>query len=82
MIPAIPVGLNGKNRSGVRSGRRPWITLGILWFVYVLNFLDRQLLSDSRLRGNDPAGNDGSGVAGPRKDAYESGAPPGPCVPL
>ncbi|HUR41065.1 MAG TPA: MFS transporter [Verrucomicrobiae bacterium] len=26
-------------------GRQAWITLGILWFVYVLNFLDRQLLS-------------------------------------
>ena len=25
--------------------RRAWITLGILWFIYVLNFLDRQLLS-------------------------------------
>lgn len=24
---------------------RAWIALGILWFVYVLNFLDRQLLS-------------------------------------
>lgn len=26
-------------------GRQAWIALGILWFVYVLNFLDRQLLS-------------------------------------
>ncbi len=26
-------------------GRQAWVTLGILWFVYVLNFLDRQLLS-------------------------------------
>ena len=26
-------------------GRRAWVALGILWFVYVLNFLDRQLLS-------------------------------------
>ena len=25
--------------------RRAWIALGLLWFVYVLNFLDRQLLS-------------------------------------
>ena len=26
-------------------GRQAWIALGVLWFVYVLNFLDRQLLS-------------------------------------
>lgn len=26
-------------------GMRAWFTLGMLWFVYVLNFLDRQLLS-------------------------------------
>lgn len=26
-------------------GRRAWFVLGMLWFVYVLNFLDRQLLS-------------------------------------
>jgi MFS family permease len=26
-------------------GRRAWIALGSLWFIYVLNFLDRQLLS-------------------------------------
>lgn len=26
-------------------GARAWIVLGALWFVYVLNFLDRQLLS-------------------------------------
>jgi len=25
--------------------RRAWIALGLLWFVYVLNFLDRQLLA-------------------------------------
>lgn len=26
-------------------GRRAWVALGVLWFIYVLNFLDRQLLS-------------------------------------
>jgi MFS family permease len=26
-------------------GRQAWVALGILWFVYVLNFLDRQLLA-------------------------------------
>lgn len=26
-------------------GRQAWIALGALWFIYVLNFLDRQLLS-------------------------------------
>jgi len=28
-----------------RPGRRAWFTLGVLCFVYVLNFLDRQLLA-------------------------------------
>lgn len=28
-----------------RAGSRAWIALGMLWFVYVLNFLDRQLLA-------------------------------------
>jgi hypothetical protein len=27
------------------AGVRAWIVLGMLWFVYVLNFLDRQLLA-------------------------------------
>lgn len=33
--------------SPVRSsvGSRAWVALGVLWFIYVLNFLDRQLLS-------------------------------------
>ncbi|RZJ41861.1 MAG: MFS transporter, partial [Brevundimonas sp.] len=26
-------------------GRNAWVALGVLWFIYVLNFLDRQLLS-------------------------------------
>ena len=26
-------------------GRSAWVALGVLWFIYVLNFLDRQLLS-------------------------------------
>jgi len=26
-------------------GRQAWLALGVLWFIYVLNFLDRQLLS-------------------------------------
>jgi MFS family permease len=32
-------------KAEVAVGRQAWIALGILWFVYVLNFLDRQLLS-------------------------------------
>src|SRR5262245_59478368 len=32
-------------RAGVEPGGRAWFVLGVLWFVYVLNFLDRQLLS-------------------------------------
>ena len=31
--------------SSARAGSRAWITLAMLWLVYVLNFLDRQLLS-------------------------------------
>jgi predicted MFS family arabinose efflux permease len=31
--------------SPARPGRRAWFTLGILCFVYVINFLDRQLLA-------------------------------------
>ncbi|WP_297506808.1 MFS transporter [uncultured Caulobacter sp.] len=27
------------------AGSRAWVALGMLWFVYVLNFLDRQLMS-------------------------------------
>lgn len=26
-------------------GKNAWVALGVLWFIYVLNFLDRQLLS-------------------------------------
>lgn len=32
-------------KSETAVGRQAWVALGILWFVYVLNFLDRQLLS-------------------------------------
>jgi predicted MFS family arabinose efflux permease len=31
-------------KTEVAVGRQAWIALGVLWFVYVLNFLDRQLL--------------------------------------
>ena len=48
--PALPA--SGFKRSGRASGAagpvpglRAWIVLGILWFVYVLNFLDRQLVA-------------------------------------
>lgn len=32
-------------RGPSRPSGRAWLVLGVLWFVYVLNFLDRQLLS-------------------------------------
>jgi len=35
----------GRAPPGQGVGRRAWIALGSLWFIYVLNFLDRQLLS-------------------------------------
>ena len=44
---APPVRLDGADRAPVGEvpGLRAWIVLGILCFVYVLNFLDRSLLS-------------------------------------
>lgn len=33
------------NATADQPDRRAWVALGVLWFVYVLNFLDRQLLS-------------------------------------
>lgn len=38
----------GREAAGSRAsspGARAWVALGALWFIYVLNFLDRQLLS-------------------------------------
>nr|WP_295235598.1 MFS transporter [uncultured Brevundimonas sp.] len=35
----------GRAPPGQGVGTRAWIALGSLWFIYVLNFLDRQLLS-------------------------------------
>lgn len=46
-IGEIPVASPGEapatSSGGV--GRKAWVALGVLWFIYVLNFLDRQLLS-------------------------------------
>ena len=45
-MSATPIESGGppsSTRPGV--GRGAWVTLGVLWFIYVLNFLDRQLLS-------------------------------------
>jgi MFS family permease len=36
--------VGGGGRPG-SVGNRAWVALGVLWFIYVLNFLDRQLLS-------------------------------------
>ena len=40
---APPGGTPAASTGGV--GRKAWVALGVLWFIYVLNFLDRQLLS-------------------------------------
>ncbi|WP_332658767.1 spinster family MFS transporter [Brevundimonas sp.] len=40
IAPAVP---HSAGTGGV--GSRAWVALGALWFIYVLNFLDRQLLS-------------------------------------
>jgi len=39
------VGASAADAPAARPGRRAWFVLGMLCFVYVLNFLDRQLLS-------------------------------------
>jgi predicted MFS family arabinose efflux permease len=36
---------HGSEPPSTRTSARAWIALAMLWFVYVLNFLDRQLLS-------------------------------------
>lgn len=44
----VPVGIaagHALDAEPAARDRRAWIALGMLWFVYVLNFLDRQLLS-------------------------------------
>ena len=43
-IPAEPGGATPAASSGGVGGRA-WVALGVMWFIYVLNFLDRQLLS-------------------------------------
>ena len=40
---AAPLGAYAAKRSSV--GTKAWVALATLWFIYVLNFLDRQLLS-------------------------------------
>lgn len=41
---AVGGGGIGNGRPG-GVGRQAWVALGVLWLIYVLNFLDRQLLS-------------------------------------
>lgn len=45
-MSATPIETGGPAAAARPSvGRRAWVALGMLWFIYVLNFLDRQLLS-------------------------------------
>jgi len=45
-MSATPIESGGPPAAAKPSvGRQAWVALGVLWFVYVLNFLDRQLLS-------------------------------------
>ena len=45
-MSATPIETGGPAAAARPSvGRRAWVALGVLWFIYVLNFLDRQLLS-------------------------------------
>ncbi|HEY0302715.1 MAG TPA: MFS transporter [Rhizomicrobium sp.] len=45
LLDAIGSRSSGQAAPVARLGARPWIALGILCFVYVINFLDRSLLS-------------------------------------
>ena len=44
-MSATPIETGGPAAVRPSVGRRAWVALGVLWFIYVLNFLDRQLLS-------------------------------------
>ena len=59
--------MSARSDSTVAPGARAWVALGMLWFIYVLNFLDRQLLA--RI----------AAIPGPLEDAtvYEVGPGPG-----
>jgi predicted MFS family arabinose efflux permease len=44
-MAGVPAAAASPGAPVARPGARAWVVLGILTFVYVLNFLDRQLLS-------------------------------------
>lgn len=44
-MSATPIESGGPPAVKPSVGGRAWVALGVLWFIYVLNFLDRQLLS-------------------------------------
>ncbi|QDH74033.1 MFS transporter [Brevundimonas sp. M20] len=44
-MSATPIESGGPPSAHPSVGRNAWVALGMLWFIYVLNFLDRQLLS-------------------------------------
>ncbi|MFC7378939.1 spinster family MFS transporter [Brevundimonas sp. GCM10030266] len=44
-MSATPIESGGPPAARPSVGRKAWVALGVLWFIYVLNFLDRQLLS-------------------------------------
>jgi len=44
-MAGVPAAAAGPGATNARPGARAWVVLGVLTFVYVLNFLDRQLLS-------------------------------------
>lgn len=43
--PSPPLAHSSEQARPIPSGNRAWAVLAMLWFVYVLNFLDRQLMS-------------------------------------
>src|SRR5690606_7772304 len=45
LMAGVPAAAAGPGATIARPGARAWVVLAILTFVYVLNFLDRQLLS-------------------------------------
>lgn len=44
-MSSTPIESGGPPVARPAVGRNAWVALGVLWFIYVLNFLDRQLLS-------------------------------------
>ena len=43
-MSATPIDSGGPPAAKPSAGGRAWVALGVLWFIYVLNFLDLSLI--------------------------------------